>query len=216
MMEPCTGEQVMWLPRDLIFASQDWPLVLRKRRKATGRCVCVCPGSRVAPQCACTSHEIQAAPYSHGVMRCRAAFCRLAPQLTMAGRVCALLMDASRAGRGRGKVVWRCWLRLGRKQSESSSVWLRRRSADTASRWRTMTNTTATTAVKTRKMMHFGISKMRRQDLNACAPRRSASPRLASCVLPNGKIARRTPRKNTLAYSCAARTVTSCRSSTRL
>ena len=30
---------VMWLPRDLIFASQDWPLVLRKRRKADRRCV---------------------------------------------------------------------------------------------------------------------------------------------------------------------------------
>ena len=29
---------VMWLPRDLIFASQDWPLVLRKRRKADRRC----------------------------------------------------------------------------------------------------------------------------------------------------------------------------------
>jgi hypothetical protein len=30
-------DRVMWLPRDLIFASQDWPLVLRKRRTAAKR-----------------------------------------------------------------------------------------------------------------------------------------------------------------------------------
>jgi hypothetical protein len=66
-MEPSAGERVMWLPRELIFASADWPLVLRKRRKATRRCACVCDREHVCVcvrTCVCVSAPHERAPTS--------------------------------------------------------------------------------------------------------------------------------------------------------